>query len=381
MAEFPGAFSAAALKFEFPCELSRVRDAARKLHDFLAERDCREEILAACELAFVEACNNAIKYAPASTRALPVAVEAGCSPADVEIRVTDHTNGFDWPERVELPEPESESGRGLYLIQSLMDNAVYLRGGDENVLVMRKSRSSPRAGGDGFPQLPGFDFAAFCRSADDVSGDFYDVLPAGEGAVLLVIADVMGKGALAATFAEILRTLLRMTPGLTRQPGVLLTRVNQLLFGGLSEADMFITVQLAFVDTSARNLVVASAGHCPLLIADEREVKSFSPEGIPIGIVPDAHFATETVELTDGCRVMLYTDGLIEAANAQGEHYGQERLAVWWGNSGKATASSLKHKLATELVLFQIKTRLNDDQTFLMMTGKSSPHDQTNPGS
>src|ERR1700749_3880676 len=108
------------------------------------EQGCGEEILTACDLALVEACNNAIKYAPETARAKPVGVEVACSADQLELRVTDHTPGFEWPEKIELPPPESESGRGLFLIHSLMDSAHYLRGRKENILSMRKSR--PDAG-------------------------------------------------------------------------------------------------------------------------------------------------------------------------------------------------------------------------------------------
>ncbi|HEY2084245.1 MAG TPA: SpoIIE family protein phosphatase [Verrucomicrobiae bacterium] len=582
-----GASHPATLRFALPCELKQVREAAQTAHRFLREQGCEEEILSACDLALVEACNNAIKYAPESARAQPVGVEIICHDGELEMRVADHTRGFEWPERVKLPPPDSESGRGIFLIQSLMDSARYLRGKGENILIMRKSRAdgkaSPRPGvpmdgdllvtglldelslayeslsaifrystgqnragdlikfargllsdlagvvgadwfvfrtaqnhsridvltasesaldmgsiifrgenidadfleteaavsrqavwfdesralvpgdplrlkprsrgvvypvfvGEDFvgtltlgknvkrgvstrageraftnsqtnviatfaqflaiqlvnaraqeetvtnriiarelelagsiqrslllkelPQLPGFELAALCRSAHQVGGDFYDVLKLTEDTALLVIADVMGKGVLAAMFAAILRAVLRATPELNREPAALLARVNQILFDELSGVDMFITAQLVFVDTQARRLVVGSAGHCPLLVADGSGVKSLSPEGMPLGILPDAVFANETVELPANCRVLLYTDGLTEAMDAAGERFGQERLTDWLNESrGQARpANELQEDLANRLAQFQVKTGLNDDQTFLILS-------------
>ncbi|HEX4263085.1 MAG TPA: SpoIIE family protein phosphatase [Verrucomicrobiae bacterium] len=583
-----GASRPATLRFALPCELSQVHQAAQTAHRFLMEQGCNEEILTACDLAFVEACNNAIKYAPENARTQTVSVEILCHNGDLELRVADHTRGFDWPEKVELPPPESESGRGIFLIQSLMDSARYLRGTGENILIMRKSRPSPgvktkpRAAMDNdwlitglleelsfsyeslsailrysagqnkagdlikfargvlgdlsgvvgaewfvfrtvqnqsrldvlaasesaldmgsivfrgensdaefleaqvaasqqplwfdetreladadplrlkprshgivypvfvgenltgtltlgknlkrgastpagelaftssqtniigtfaqflaiqivnariqeeqvtsriiareleiagsiqrslmlkeLPQLPGFEIAALCQSAQQVGGDFYDVLKLTDDTALLVIADVMGKGVLAAMFAAILRAVLRATPELNREPAALLARVNQILFDELSGVDMFITAQLAFVDVKARRLVVGNAGHCPLLVADDSGVKSLSPEGMPLGILPDAVFTSETVDLPPNCRVLLYTDGLTEAMGAGGERFGQERLADWFNeNRGRArSAGELQEELAGRLAQFQVKTRLNDDQTFLIMTG------------
>lgn len=442
MSEIPGASRPVPLRFALPCDLKQVRQAAQTAHHFLAGQGCDEQILSACELALVEACNNAIKYAPETAQDTPALVEILCAGELIEMRVTDHTRGFDWPKHVELPDPESESGRGLYLIQSLMDGASYLRGNGENTLVMRKSRPStarenqPEASQDKdqlisglleelrscyeslpavfrceaeqnkvadlkkcahrlladlmsvvgarereiaesiqqslllkeLPQLPGFELAALCRSAHQIGGDFYDVLKISNDSALLVIADVMGKGVLAAMFAAILRTVLRSAPELTRQPAALLSRVNDLLFEELSSADMFITAQLAFVDVASRKLVTASAGHCPLLIATAAHVKPLSPDGMPLGILPDTVFSSEMVELPRDCRVLLYTDGLTEALDADGERYGQERLSAWLTgvNSG---ARELKEKLAEKLAQFQMKSGLNDDQTFLIMTG------------
>ena len=179
----------------------------------------------------------------------------------------------------------------------------------------------------------------------------------------------MGKSVLASMFAAILRTILRASPELTRDPPALLTRVNRLLFDELSGVDMFITAQLAFVDTATRKMLVSSAGHCPLLVANGAGVKTLSPEGMPLGIMPDTVFGSEVVELPAKSRVLLYTDGLTEAVDADGERYGQERLTAWLNEPNSHTARELKENLAEKLAQFQLKTGLNDDQTFLIMTG------------
>src|SRR5207244_13408913 len=104
------------------------------------------------------------------------------------------------------------------------------------------------------PPLTGFGLAGYCESARQVGGDFYDVVKLSDHSLLMVIADVMGKGIPAAMFAATLRSLLRALPELTHQPSELLSRVNRLLFDELSEVDMFITAQLVYVDASQRRL-------------------------------------------------------------------------------------------------------------------------------
>jgi anti-sigma regulatory factor (Ser/Thr protein kinase) len=391
MSQISGATLPASLRLALLCDLKEVRSAAQTARQFLTEQGCSEDILSACDLALVEACNNAIKYAPAKMQTLPVVVDVLCTDALVELRVTDHTPGFEWPKKIDLPDPESESRRGLYLIQSLMDSTNYLRGDGENVLVLCKSRPAPATGENPqrtnqsnddslieelqkslllkeLPRLPGFELAALCRSASRIGGDFFDVLKISDGTALLVIADVMGKGVLSAIFAVLLRTVLHATPELASRPAALLARVNRLLFDSLSDLDMFITAQLAFVDAKGRNLVVASAGHCPLLIANGECVRGLSPDGMPLGVLADAVFASETVELPPHCRVLLYTDGLIDALNADGQHYGHQRLSAWL-TSASGTAAELKEELAKKLAQFRMKTGLIDDQTFLIMIG------------
>jgi serine/threonine-protein kinase RsbW len=111
------------------------------LCQFLAEQGCTQKEALDSELALVEACNNAILHADEAGRRHPVLVEASCNPLEIELRITDHTGGFEMPEKAILPGPDSEQGRGLYLMQTLMDSADYKRGAAENTLVLRKRRS------------------------------------------------------------------------------------------------------------------------------------------------------------------------------------------------------------------------------------------------
>jgi len=134
---------------------------------------------------------------------------------------------------------------------------------------------------------------------------------------------------------------------------------------------MFITAQLVYVDARQRRLITASAGHCPLLlaIAGEPAVRTLWPEGMPLGILPDTPYSDETAELPENCRILLYTDGLTEARNVQGELFGQERLMEWLKQTTTRPrkAEDLRDELVAELWRFQANTSLKDDQTFLIM--------------
>lgn len=120
------------------CDLAEVQPAAHAIHNFLARHGIAEQILGQCELALVEACNNAIQNSSPAAAGDVISVQAQLEGPAVEISVVDHNLAFDFPTQAELPAPESESGRGLYLIRRLMDWVEYRQVPSGNELVMRK---------------------------------------------------------------------------------------------------------------------------------------------------------------------------------------------------------------------------------------------------
>jgi serine phosphatase RsbU (regulator of sigma subunit) len=222
-----------------------------------------------------------------------------------------------------------------------------------------------------FPTMPGFDFAGYCRTARKIGGDFYDVISLPGNSVLLVMADVMGKGVPAALFAAMLRTQIRATAEWTCQPGELLARLNRQMFEELSSVDMFITVQVVLVDTGKSSLTVASAGHCPLLVSTTAgDILSIAPEGLPLGILPKVEFEEQTVPLENVSFLMLHTDGLTEAQDPSGEFYGEGRLlkSVATMNATQRTASELSKTIMDEIGEFQVTSMGCDDQAVLVLT-------------
>jgi len=130
----------ASSRVAFPCNLADARSGVRSLREFLSGVGVGEDELFAYELCLVEACNNAVQNADAAGQNQPVLAEVSCQPDRVELRVTDHTPGFTWPDRLEVPSLERERGRGLFIIRSMMDEVAYERGSAENTLIMRKGR-------------------------------------------------------------------------------------------------------------------------------------------------------------------------------------------------------------------------------------------------
>ena len=139
----PNAAQCVTFRYPLPCELGHVRAARLAVRAFLEEQRLHEEEISACELALAEACNNAIQYSSGPRRLEPIEILVICTPWKIEMHVNDHSDGFEWPEEVELPDPESESGRGIFFIQSLMDGANYFRGHGENSLGHAQDALSP----------------------------------------------------------------------------------------------------------------------------------------------------------------------------------------------------------------------------------------------
>jgi anti-sigma regulatory factor (Ser/Thr protein kinase) len=130
------------LEFQLPCELDQVRQAGDRVRVFLSGQGCTIEQARDCELAVIEACNNAVQNARPAARRLPVRVQVTCNPREIELRVTDHTPGFNWPAKAILPRREAENGRGVFLIQALMDSSEYVRCQNRNTLVLQKRRDA-----------------------------------------------------------------------------------------------------------------------------------------------------------------------------------------------------------------------------------------------
>ena len=133
--------SAAPLRLHIECSFAAVRRSAAQIRAYLSAHGVSEKDLWACELAFVEGCNNAVEHTPASKAAEKLLVELSCDSSHVELRINDHTQGFEFPRESRLPSPDEEKGRGIYLMRTLMDEVDYIRDPASNCLVLKKART------------------------------------------------------------------------------------------------------------------------------------------------------------------------------------------------------------------------------------------------
>ena len=575
--------SCQSLVIESPCELGAVRHAARRVRTFMETNGANTEEAGAWELIASEAGNNAVLYASAEKQALPVTFFVSALPEHFELRVTDHTQGFDWPASRDLPDDASECGRGIFLINALTDERRYVRSETHNCLWMSRQRTNPHSlppgansiaeleamlesmaeelagtyeslraifrfssdmpegdheeqfankwlgellrileadwfvfrirqpgrfsyktlacsslplgvldatedrnnsqnpnvelrslmsrrqisfkaselqAGDpllqlcgtqgsglcspvqlgtkptgilsvGFNQvervmsagqqniaqtfatflaiqlrnaqaqrdkvqtklvsrdlqiastiqksllprhLPGghgYEMAAYWQSAREVGGDLYDAFSVGDRGLLMIIADVMGKGVPAAMIAAMLHSVVRSRPELARQPGALLSFLHHSLHSDLSNVGMFITAQLAYCDYRKRRLTLATAGHHPALLAAPSLLSTMriNSEGPLLGVFPDAEFEEISVPLPEGARVLLYTDGLPELRNRKGQTFGEPLLgqSLLRLTRERLPALELRQQLAWMIEDFQNGMPQTDDVTFILL--------------
>jgi sigma-B regulation protein RsbU (phosphoserine phosphatase) len=176
--------------------------------------------------------------------------------------------------------------------------------------------------------LPGYEICSLWQTAREVSGDFYDFIQLGSGRLAITIADVSDKGMAAAMFMALSRTILRtMTIG---KPSAreAIERANDVIIAD-ARSDMFVTVFHTQLDPHAHTFTYVNAGHnAPLLYrASKRELSTLKGHGIALGVFPNITLDEYTNQLAPGDILLLYTDGVTDAINADEEEFGAERLA------------------------------------------------------
>ena len=177
------------------------------------------------------------------------------------------------------------------------------------------------------PEVPGYELAGWNRPARQVGGDYYDLLPAAGGRLVVTVGDVSGKGMPAALMVSVLHSALRLM--LDRQelcPG-LMAQLNRHVCDS-STPNKFITLLSAELDPAGHRLTYLNAGHNPgLVVGADGTLRQLPAGGLPLGLFPAAAYHPGSVDLGPGDLVCLYSDGITEATDREGEELGTGRLA------------------------------------------------------
>ena len=230
------------------------------------------------------------------------------------------------------------------------------------------------------PRLPGLDLAARYVPASEVAGDFYDFLP-GEGRSLgLIVADVSGHGVPAALVASMLKVAVASQAAHAASPARVLSEINQIFHGKLK--NQFITALCAFLDLDSGRLTWASAGHPPPLLwrAREGRVEELVHPGMVIGRLRRAAYTEASAALEPGDRLLLFTDGIPEAASPTGEQFGDERLQAFLAEHASLSSAAIADALLARIAAWTGGNEGFEDDLTLVVVGIGKADRERIPG-
>ena len=213
-----------------------------------------------------------------------------------------------------------------------------------------------------FPASDHFRVAARYVPMTSVAGDFYDFLVSQSGKAGLLIADVSGHGVPAALIASMVKMAANSQRDDAGHPAQLLSGMNETLCGNTQ--NQFVTAAYAHLDAHTGELRYAAAAHLPLLLLRDDKVASIEENGLMLALFSSATYTSTTQQLKAGDRLLLYTDGIVEAENANQEQFGYERLNALLQETAKRTPDE-----TADLILARINEwapSQDDDRTVLV---------------
>ena len=223
---------------------------------------------------------------------------------------------------------------------------------------------------DTLPDVPGWQLEAMLEPARETSGDFYDVIPLPGGRLGIVIADVADKGMGAALFMALSRTLIRTyAVEHESQPELVLGAANHRILADTGTG-LFVTVFYGVLDPSSGELTYSNAGHNPPYLLNARDgntVQELERTGVPLGILDSVTWEQRVVHLSPGDVLLLYTDGITEAQNAQEAFFDEDRLREVVRASLGRSARDIQNGLIAQVDAFVGDAPQHDDITLMVV--------------
>jgi PAS domain S-box-containing protein len=213
-----------------------------------------------------------------------------------------------------------------------------------------------------------FEIIGYCLPADQVGGDYFDYFFRNEDCLDIVIADVSGHSIGPALFMVETRSAIRSQVNRLGTPSETLGVLNDFLFDDLDNADYFITLFYLQYNITNQQLSFANAGHPPpLLLSPFQTVcRQLDAEGMILGVRKNVFYEQKTTTLSEGDLILLYTDGLTEAENPDGEFFGVERVSELFTHYAQHSPEKIIEALLTHLKQFCQSESFNDDITLMV---------------
>lgn len=238
------------------------------------------------------------------------------------------------------------------------------------------------------PQVQGYQIAATLKTATEVGGDFYDIMPLNNNKFLFTIGDVSGKSTSAAFYMAQCVSLIRYSPKFTHEPREIILRLNEYFANPTVDRQIFVTAIVGMLDAASSTIRLVRAGHTlPILIPGRKkeEIRELQPGGLGIGLARSGQILekvlkVEEVPIRSGDMVVFYTDGVVEAARLSVEiesnngdeeetkqFYGEERLMNLLKEIRGKSATKIMQELTNDLESFYEGNPPVDDYTLLII--------------
>jgi len=222
------------------------------------------------------------------------------------------------------------------------------------------------------PSIPGYEIAGRYIPAQEVGGDYYDFIPIDDHRLAFCLGDVSGKGLPASLLMANLQATLRGQTLTTSSAKTCLERSNQLLFQS-TNPEKFATLFYAVLDTQNHQIHFSNAGHeNPYLWSGKTGARRLTTGGIPLGMLPEFGFEEESISLDEDSTLVVYSDGVSEAMNAEEEQFGDDRIASVLEQHKHASASEIIDQLVAAVKKYAAGHPQSDDITVVVMRRKKN---------
>jgi phosphoserine phosphatase RsbU/P len=216
------------------------------------------------------------------------------------------------------------------------------------------------------PSIPGYAVSASTQPAGFVGGDCYDVAHISDSKTAFCIADAAGKGLAAALLMSNLQATLKSLIGECTQPREVCTRANRILFD-IMPANKFISFFYGVLDSKANRFTYCNAGHCPpVLLREDGRSCTLNNSGAVFGHFASWPYEQAEVELQRGDCLLMFSDGVVEASDADGNQFGEERLVQVTREFGDSTAHSVRSGVM-QAVSAHCQGNFQDDATLIVL--------------
>lgn len=213
--------------------------------------------------------------------------------------------------------------------------------------------------------VEGIETAELFEPADDVGGDYYDVIPLGEHQCLLCLADVSGHGVPAAMAAAVIKALVLEATEITNRPAEILNRINR-RYAEIIMDGHFATMVVVLIDRQYMTLTFANSGHeLPFIQQPGKPVQRLEGSDLLLGVDPAMTFTEETVSVASGTRIVLVSDGVTEMFDPDNNQFGTQRVSQVMEESSATDAKQLVNDFSQALTKFRRSRPPFDDTTLL----------------